>query len=91
MDHSIEDKDLFSNHGIYFLKERLSPSNEVSGHLFHDFYSVDQTLWSLRSDFFPYSLHQFLSFCNDSLNHLFAGGYIFHQPDGLAHGQNSRF
>jgi len=59
--------------------------------LFPAFYAVDQTSKSSRGDFFLYRLQQFLSFCDGSLNHFFAGGHIFHQTDGLAHGQNPGF
>ena len=78
-------------HGIYFPEDGFGSMDDFLNDLFYAFYSVDKTLWLLGSNLCPYSLHQFLSFCNGSLNHLFAGGYIFHQPDGLAHGQNPGF
>jgi hypothetical protein len=78
-------------HGIYFPEDGLGSMDDFLNDLFHSFYSVDKTLWSLGSNFFPYSLHQFLSFCNGSLNDFFASRYIFYQTNGLAHGQNSIF
>jgi len=49
--------------------------------------SIENGLSQLNKNTFQ----QFLSFCDGSLNHFFAGGHIFHQTDGLAHGQNPGF
>jgi len=66
------DEGSFTTYGIQFLEDGLSLLNDSLNDFLRAFYFVDQFLRSLGSNFFPYSLQQFLSFSNGSLNNFFA-------------------
>ena len=91
MEKQNKNNDLFAYHRINCLEDGRSTLNDVTNDPFQASCSVGERLWSLRSNFSSYRLQQFLSFRDGSLNHFFAGGHIFHQTDGLAHGQNPGF
>ena len=91
MEKQNKNNDLFAYHRINCLEDGRSTLNDFASDPFQAFCSAGKRLSPSRGDFFPYRLQQFLSFRDGSLNHFFAGGHIFHQPDGLAHGQNPGF